>query len=416
MPTAGERRATAAIALIVGLFFLWGVANNLNDVLIKHFSKAFALDDFRSGLVQSAFYLGYFCFAIPAALFMKRFGYKAAVILGLSLFGAGALLFLPAADAQSYGFFLAALYVIASGLSFLETSANPLVTVLGPPESAARRLNFAQAFNPLGSIAGVLIGGRFILSGIERTPEQTAAMSAPALAAWRAAEAQAVKGPYLAIGLFVLGWAALVALTRFPAVATSEARSQSRGDYRALLRQGRYLTGVVAQFFYVGAQVGIWSYLIRYAQYEVPAMGERTAAGYLTLSLVLFLAGRFLGAALMGRVPPGAAAVLFAGIDLVLSAIAALVGGWTGLAALIATSLFMSIMFPTIFALSLEGLGALTKAGSSLLVMAIIGGAVLTPLMGFISAHGSIALAMLVPAACFAVVGLFALRDAPQGR
>src|SRR3990170_1801421 len=191
----GERRHWLAIGLIVSLFFLWGMANNLNDVLIPHFRKAFSLSDLASGLVQSAFYLGYFLVAIPASLFMQRFGYKRAVIFGLVLYGAGALLFWPSAEARSYLFFLGALFVIASGLAFLETAANPMVATLGEPEGAERRLNFAQAFNPLGSIAGVVIGREFILSGIEPTPGEIAAMSPVALDAWRAQEAVAVQIP-----------------------------------------------------------------------------------------------------------------------------------------------------------------------------------------------------------------------------
>lgn len=418
MSTTAERqgrpstwRRLLPLVLIISLFFLWGVANNLNDILIKHFKKAFTLSDFQSGLVQSAFYFGYFCFAIPAALFMKRFGYKAAVVLGLALFGAGALLFVPAAYAHNYLFFLVALYVIASGLSFLETSANPLVTVLGDPRTAARRLNFAQSFNPLGSITGVLLGSAFILSGIELTPEQAAQLSPDQMDSYLRSESRAVIGPYLFIGLFVLGWATLVALTRFPPEATdtqSVDEVGSRGQFKALLSRPRYLAGVVAQFFYVGAQVGIWSYFIRYAQVELPGTPERTAANLLTLSLVLFLVGRFLGTALMGRVAPHWLLLIFALVDLGLCLVAALAGGDLGLYALIGTSLFMSIMFPTIFALSLEGLGPLTKPGSSLLVMAIIGGAVITAIMGLVSDSASIAAAMVVPAVCFAVVAGFA--------
>jgi FHS family L-fucose permease-like MFS transporter len=412
-------RYALPIILIVGLFFLWGMAGNLNDVLIKHFKKAFILSDLQSGLVQSAFYFGYFCFAIPAALAMKRFGYKAAVVLGLTLFGTGALLFVPAAYAHSYGFFLVALYVIASGLSFLETSANPLVTMLGPPESAARRLNFAQSFNPFGNITGVLIGSTFILSGIELTPAQIAAMSSARLEHYYRMEAQAVIGPYAAIGLFVLLWAALVAATRFPAVATARADEEKVGslaEFRALLSRPRYLFGVAAQFFYVGAQVGLWSFTIRYAQVELPGTHEKAAAALLTLSLVVFLVGRFLGTALMGRIAPARLLTLFALCDLALCLAASLLGGTAGLYALVAASLFMSIMFPTIFALSLEGLGPLTKPGSSLLVMAIVGGALVTALMGFVSDSSSIALAMLVPAACFAIVAAFSLSCAAPSR
>lgn len=407
--TDKAKRYLIPLLLIVSLFFLWGAANNLNDVLMKHFKKAFTLSDFQTGLVQSAFYFGYFCFAIPAALFMKRFGYKAAVVLGLVLFGAGALLFVPAADMHSYGFFLVALYVLASGLAFLETSANPLITVLGDPDSAEQRLTFAQSFNPLGSIAGVLIGSSFILSGVELTPEQTAAMSQSALEAYYTTESQAVKGPYIAIGLFVLFWAALVAWVKFPPAALKAAdETASRGDYRALLARPYFLLGVVAQFFYVGAQVGIWSYLIRYTQVEIPDTPEKVAAQAITMSLALFFAGRFVGAAVMDRIAPAKMLAGFATINILLCGLGALVGGPVGLGALIVTSLFMSIMFPTIFALSIRGLGPLTKAGASLQVMSIIGGAVLTALMGYVSDSGGIKLAMLVPVGCFVAILMFA--------
>jgi FHS family L-fucose permease-like MFS transporter len=409
-----QRGSIAATVLIIALFFLWGVANNLNDVLIKQFKKAFVLSDFQSGLVQSAFYFGYFCFAIPAAMLMKRFGYKAAVVTGLSLFGLGALLFVPAANARSYGFFLLALYVIASGLSFLETSANPLVTVLGPSETAERRLNLAQSFNPFGSITGVWIGKTFILSGVELSPAQSAVMTPQALEAYYRTEQLAVKGPYVVIGLFVLIWAGLVLATRFPERASAQEEGVGTlGDYRALLRDRRYLLGVAAQFFYVGAQVGIWSYLIRYAQQEV-GMGEKAAADLVILSLALFLAGRFLGTWLMAWISPARLLLGFAAADLLLAFLAGAIGHWPGIYALIGTSLFMSIMFPTIFALSIRGLGPRTQAGASFLVMSIVGGAALTALMGLVSDHSSIRTAMFIPALCFTVVAGFALQRRRQ--
>lgn len=402
------------VVLVVALFFLWGVANNLNDVLIAHFKKLFTLSDLQAGLVQSAFYLGYFCLAIPAALFMRAKGYRAAVLTGLGLYGLGALLFWPAAGAQSYPFFLAALFVIAGGLAFLETSANPLIARLGPEETASRRLNLAQAFNPLGSIAGVVLGSQLILSGVTVSPERMAAMSPAALDAWRASEAGSVQLPYLLIGLVVIGWAVLIRVVRFPLVATESDVDEGVGaldDFRALLRERRLLFGVAAQFFYVGAQVGIWSYLIRYAQVAVPGTGEHLAASYLTLSLALFMAGRFAGAALMGRIAALPLLAGFAGLSALLCICAAVLGGVAGVAALIATSFFMSIMYPTIFAESVAGLGPRTKSAAALLVMAIIGGAVLTAAMGYVSdASGSILWAMLVPAACFLVVLGFALR------
>lgn len=408
------KRPILAMGLIVSLFFLWGMANNLNDVLIPHFRKAFTLSDLASGLVQSAFYLGYFLVAIPAALFMQRYGYKRAVIFGLALYGIGALLFWPSADVRSYVFFLGALFVIASGLAFLETAANPMVATLGAPEDAERRLNFAQAFNPLGSIAGVVIGRTFILSGIEPTPGELAAMSPAAIDAWRAQEAAAVQLPYLVIGLGVLFWALLIALTRFP--AATEGREDSKGignlaRFGELLRRPRYLLGVFAQFCYVGAQVGIWSYTIRYVQAELPGTSERAAADLLIVALVLFMAGRFIGTALMARLAPLRLLAAFGLINAALALVAVAVGGLPGVAALTLTSFFMSIMFPTIFAASLRGLGPLTKLGSSLIVMAIIGGAVLTAAMGLISdLSGAIRLAMLVPAAAFVVVAAFAWK------
>ena len=396
----GERGSRTAMALTIGLFFLWGVANNLNDVLIAHFRHVFSLSDFQSGLVQSAFYLGYFCFAIPAALAAERLGYKTTVIVGLLLFGSGALLFLPASIQLSYGFFLFALFVIASGLAFLETAANPMVAAMGPAQTSAQRLNLAQAFNPLGSITGVALGATLILS--DQTSQGTAG-------------AAAVQWPYLGIALVVLGWAGILAFTRFPRSATQAEPSTGSAfaGYGALLRRPRYVAGVIAQFFYVGAQVGIWSYLIRYAQSVVPGIGAQTAAWLLTLSLALFMVGRFVGAALLARFNGARLMTLFAGINIALALIA-VTGGMAGLAALVATSFFMSIMYPTIFALSLRDLGPLTKAGASMIVMAIIGGAVLTMAMGLLSdLAGTIRVAMLVPALCFAIVALYA-RNAHQ--
>ena len=389
VPAAG---ALPAFALIIGLFLLWGIANSLNDILIPQFRKAFALTNLQSGLVQSAFYAGYFLLALPASLFMRRFGYKAAVVLGLLLYGAGALLFYPAAETRDYVYFLGALFVIASGLAFLETSANPLVTVLGSPERSEQRLNFAQAFNPVGVLSGILIGRWFIFSGSSET---------------HAAQAHAVVGPYMAIAAIVLAWAALVFLTRFPAIAGADDKSEGR--YRDLLSHPHYLMGVVAQFFYVAAQVGCWSFMIRYAQQAVPGMLDRAAADVLFWSLVGFTIGRFTGTALMGRVSPVRLMALFAAANAILTLIAATAGGWIGLLALAATSFFMSIMFPTIFASAIRGLGPLTKAGSSFLVMAIIGGAVFTPVMGHIADVSAIRNAMFVPAFCFAVVLAYAM-------
>jgi FHS family L-fucose permease-like MFS transporter len=404
------RRYLLVFGLVISLFFLWGVANNLNDILIRQFTKAFELSDFQSGLVQSAFYLGYFVFAIPAALFMRRFGYKGGIVLGLSLYAAGAFLFYPAAGARSYPFFLMALFVIASGLSFLETSANPFVTVLGPADSSERRLNLAQSFNPLGSITGVFIGRLFIFSGNEYTPDQLAAMPSAARAAFYASESVAVQRPYLIVGIVVAVLAMIFQAVRFPAVdqGAPESSSGPAGGWRTLARNRRFATAVLAQFFYVGGQVGIWSYLIRYAQGTVPGTPEKAAADYLILALVVFMVGRFAGTALMKYVSPSRLLTLYASAGVLLTATAIAAPGRVGIYALVCAAFFMSIMFPTIFALGLRGVGEARKLASSLLVMAIIGGAVLTPLMGAVSGRVGIHWSMAVPLVSFLVVAGFA--------
>jgi len=410
--TALTRAAIVPLVLIVSLFFFWGAAANLNDILIKQFKKAFELNDLQAGLVQSAFYLGYFLFALPAAMCMRRYGDKQAVVMGLVLFASGAFLFWPAAAMHTYGVFLLALFVLASGLAFLETSANSLVIMLGPAEGAARRLNLAQAFNPLGAMVGVMIGAQVIFSGIEYSPDELAAMSQAAREAYFATESAAVQIPYLVIGLVVLVWAGLVAMVKFPGLRTAGGvRAGTGAQLQALLGQRNFVFAVLAQLVYVGAQVGVWSYLIRYCQDVLPGMPEKTAAGFLSLSLGLFMCGRFVGAALLRKVPAAHLLALFALLDVVLCLVAVAVPGWTGLYALVGVSIFMSVMFPTIFVLGLNGLGDdQRKLGASLLVMAIIGGALAPPLMGAVSDLSGIHWSMLVPAACFVFVLAFALR------
>jgi FHS family L-fucose permease-like MFS transporter len=400
---------TYAFALIASLFFFWGIANNLNDILIKQFKNAFELSDFRAGLVQSAFYGGYFLLAIPASLCMRRFGYRSALLVGLGLYALGAFLFYPAAALRTYPLFLGALFVIACGLAFLETSANPLVTVLGPQDGATRRLNLAQSFNPLGSITGVLIGQRFILSGVEPTQAQLTAMTGSARAAYYAAQSSAVQTPYVVIGCVVLLWALLIGTMRLPTDVAEPDREPGRAQWRTLVSNRNFTLAVVAQFFYVGAQVGIWSYLIRYAQQTVPGTSQRHAADFLTISLILFMLGRFAGTALMRSLAPARLLAGFAIAALALAAVAVVLPGRTGVAALVAVSFFMSIMFPTIFALGLRGLeDEARKSAAPFLVMAIVGGATLTLVMGGISDAAGLPLAMSVPALCFAVILGFA--------
>jgi MFS transporter, FHS family, L-fucose permease len=395
--------------LVTALFFLWGVPNNLNDVLIRQFMKSFALTRFEAGLVQSAFYIGYFLLAIPAALLMRKKGYKFGIVVGLLLYASGAFLFWPAAVVGRYGFFLFALFVIASGLSFLETASNPFIAQLGSPDNAARRLNFSQAFNPLGSIAGVLIGTIFIFSGIELTPQQVATMQAAGTYdAYLKHETMRVVAPYLGVGLVALIWAIMIARTQFPTIAREhEDPQEEHGSFRELLGYPNFLFAIVAQFLYVGAQVGTWSYFIQYVQ-DGTHQPEKIAGYFLTGTLVAFGLGRFSSAALMRYIKPAHLMGAYSLINIVLVAVGVAFPGWVGLWAIFVTSFFMSVMFPTIFALGIEGLDRNTKIGGSLIVMAIVGGAVLTPLMGLISqTEHSIAKAYLVPFFCYCGIALY---------
>lgn len=401
---------TLAAATIISLFFMWGLANNLNDILIKQFKKAFILNDMQSGLVQASFYLAYFLAAIPAGLVMRRYQYKFGIISGLFLYAAGAALFYPAAEWQQYWLFLIALFILASGLTFLETSANPIMALYGAPETAERRLNFVQAFNPLGSLTGLFIGRQFILSGVEYTPAQLAAMPAQKLRAYYATEAHAVEAPYLIIAVVVLLWAFLVSRIRIPKGAP-DGPSSAPADFSRLLKRPRLLFGVLAQFCYVGAQVGVWSFTIRYAQHAVSGLPERAAADVLSFSLLAFLLGRFSGTAAMTRISAKWVTGLSAVSNAFLVVGVVLIGGRVGMWMLIPLSFFMSTMYPTIFAMSIKGLGPLTQAGSSVLVMSIIGGALFPLIMGGLSDLLDINWAFGVPGLAFAVIALFCLSD-----
>ncbi len=399
--------------LIATLFFLWGIPNNLNDVLIRQFMKSFVMTRLQAGLVQSAFYMGYFLLAMPAALVMRRFGYKSGFLIGLGLYSVGAFLFWPAALANRYAYFLAALFVIASGLSFLETASNPFIAQLGDPRSAARRLNMAQAFNPLGAITGVLIGTIFIFSGVNLDASQVAALKARhAYGAYLHVETMRVTGPYLALGVATLAMLALIAATRFPESLTrSEAMEEHSGNLGSLLRHPGFLLAVAAQFAYVGAQVGTWSYFIPYVLSYTHDQDK--AAGFLlTTSLIAFLVGRFVSAWLMRFVHPSRLMALYCIANLFLVLVGVAFPGWLGVWSLLLTSFFMSLMYPTIFAQGIRGLGANTKLGGSMIVMAIVGGAVLTPLMGLITERtGSQALAYLVPLAAYIFIAFYAFMD-----
>src|SRR5215469_4427499 len=293
-----ERKYLAPLVLITSLFFLWALGVNLNDILIPHLKKAFRLSDFQSSFIQAAFFGGYFLAALPAGKLMERIGYKRGILTGLFLCASGALLFIPAASASIYEYFLFALFVMACGQSFLEVAANPYVTVLGPVESAARRLNLAQSFNAVGALATPILGAAFILTRNDYSVAQLAAMTPQQLQVFRLAEAQTVKAPYFVIASIFLFVAALIYLTHLPEIrepGADGASAAERSGIRGALAHGHLVRGVIAQFFYVGAQVGVASFVIRFAQYLQPGMPAKSAANYLQAHLLGFMIGRFLG-------------------------------------------------------------------------------------------------------------------------
>jgi MFS transporter, FHS family, L-fucose permease len=438
-----ERKYVLPFVLVTSLFFLWSIGVNLNDVLIPHLKKAFDLSDFQSSFIQVAFFGGYFLAAFPAGRLMEKIGYKRGILVGLLICATGTLLFLPAASSRIYGFFLLALFIMSSGQSFLEVGANPYVTVLGPAESSERRLNFAQSFNAVGAALVPTLGAAFILSGIEYTPAQRVAMGPQQLQAYITSEANMVKAPYLVItGIFVLV-AALIYLAYLPEVQPQERDKTNEGagkGLKSVFAHPHLIKGVVAQFFYVGAQVGVGSFVIRFVKQTIPgrlenmaewgrrflAGHERAQVGFLTnvipsspekmaaLFLVVhqtgFMIGRFSGSWMMKRIPAARLLSLFGIGALICVVIGIGTSGLVSVLAIVLVGFFNSIMFPTIFALSLKNLGALTKRGSSLLVMSIIGGALIPAVMGRISDASNIQQAFVMPLICYVYVIYFAMR------
>ncbi len=395
-----------AVGLITSLFFLWGFALNLNPILIPHLKKACQLSDFESALIDSASYFAYFIMAIPAGRFMERYGYKGGILLGLLLFALGSFLFYPAAETRSFGFFLGALFVIACGLTFLETAANPYITVLGDPSGATQRINFAQSFNGLAATLAPLIGGQIILSGTTLTAEEEAAMTTQQLTAYLDYEASAVKLPFIVIGVVVLAVAWFFWKTRLPDIAEDQT-AKSGGS---IWKEGNLILGVIAQFFYVGAQVCVSSFFIRYAFFAA-GIGEKAASVYLAVALFAFMAGRFIGTWFLNFISAPRLLAIYSAANVLLLIAVVFLKGMFSIYALIAVEFFMSIMFPTIFSLSIRGLGAKTKQGASLVIMAIVGGAIFPVIMGRVSDISNIQFSYIVPALCFFVILYFAMKN-----
>ena len=388
-----ERKYLVPFILVTSLFLLWGIANNMTDTLLSAFKRIMSMTDTQTSLIQFAFYGSYFCFALPAALYIRKYSYKAGVILGLALYACGAFLFLPAAKAASYGFYLIAIYILAGGCSILETTANPYIMSMGSPETATRRLNIAQAFNPLGSITGILLSHFFILKDISL---------------------YSVSGTYAALGVVLVFILAAMLFAKMP--EGKDASSGSVGaTFRRLVHNPRYIWGVVAQFFYVGAQIGVWSFTIRIVMQELGILEAQGATIYL-FTIIGFSASRFIYTWLMKYIEP-ARLLVFSGIASTICAVAVacLAGsGWVLVLFLGLISFFMSLMFPTIYGIALGGISEGpnpedTKIGASGLIMAILGGALITPLQAMVSDHSSIYISYLVPAICFIVVFAYAL-------
>lgn len=394
--------------LVTSLFFLWAFLHNLNPILIPHLKKACQLTDTQSALIDSAVYLGYFLMALPAGWFMHKYGYKNGILLGLGLYTIGALLFYPAAGARSYTMFLTALFIIASGATFLETVANPYITKLGDPATSEQRLNFAQSFNGVGAFLAPIIGGQFILSGIEKTGEELSALSVDQLNQYLSFEASSVKIPYLVMAAVVFTVGLLFLFSHIPDIKEEDGNETDHSFSLKVFRHSHVLWAVIAQLFYVGAQVCVGSFFIRLTRFLID-MPEKTAA-YIwgSVAMVGFMLGRFVGTWLMKYVAPARLLSLYSLINIGLLTLALVSSGKVAVYAIAAVPFFMSIMFPTIFALGIKGLGEETKIASSFLVMAIFGGALFPLFMGMISdSTGSIQKAYIVPLLCFVVVWFF---------
>lgn len=378
--------------LVTSLFFLWGLANILNSALIAHFQPVFEISRAQALLVETAFYFGYFTIALPAGMFMEKYSYKKGILVGLLLYAGGALLFIPAAEMLTFGYFLVALYIIASGLAFLETAANPYVAILGKAESSVQRLNFSQSFNGLALVVGPWLAGQFIFAGNEGAMESVEL---------KQQAADAVIIPYTLIAGAVLLVALLIFLVRMP----EPAKGSKLIFDRSIFKHRHLVWAIVAQLFYVGAQVGIWGITINYIVDLIPGTSKEIASKeYMAIGTFLFVAGRFLGTWLMTFIKDHKLLAYYGVAAIVLCLLGVFGGGKLAVYSILSINFFMSIMFPTIFALGVKDLGDQTKLGSSFIIMAIVGGAIVPPMMGLIADHIGIQESFLLPALCFTTV------------
>ena len=404
----GKNKFLVPFILVTSLFFLWGMAHNLDSILIPHLKKACELNNRQSTLVDTAVFFAYFLMAIPAGMFLKRWGYKAGIITGLLLFALGAFLFVPAANSRTFELFLIALFVIGCGLAMLETAANPYAAILGSPEGSSTRLNLAQSFNGLAAFIAPIIGTAFILSGVEHSATDLNSLATADRIAYLNTEASAVKVPYMILAGVLVLIAIMFYFFHFPEVK-DDSKSAKPSQFINAFGRHRHLTwAVVAQFAYVGAQVCVTSFFIRMAK-QGGGLDEKTAGYYLGVYGLLFMCGRFIGTFLLRYVKSQKLLTIYSVISTGLCLLAILGKGDYVIYSLGGLGFFMSIMFPTIFSLGIEELGEDTKIGSSLLVMSIVGGAIFPYLMGAIIDlnHDNIQIGYTVPLVCFLVIILF---------
>jgi FHS family L-fucose permease-like MFS transporter len=402
--------------LLTSLFFAWGLANNMTDTLLAAFKRIMSMTDFQTSWIQIAFYFSYFCLALPAAILIKKTTYKTGIVTGLLMFIVGALLFYPSSLTMVYGHFLISLYILAGGLSVLETTSNPYVILMGPEETATRRLNLAQSFNPIGSITGVILSKFFILSGLTSyTAAERKLMGAEELSTVQSAELNAVMGPYVGVALILIVILALIIFAKMPKASDGGSSLNLGPTVRRLYANKKYFYGIIAQFFYVGAQITVWSFTIRYAMKELSVnkelpVTEEEASLYYILSLALFIGARFIFTGLMKYFSPGKLLLFAAIMASVCCGVTMVSHGYTGVVSLMLISFFMSLMFPTIYGLTITGLGEDTKIGGSGHIMAILGGAVITAIQGIVSDRtGVINYSYIVPLVCFLAVVAFSI-------
>ncbi len=402
--------------LITTCFALWGFANDITNPMVKAFSRILMMSNFEGSLVQFAFYGGYFVMAFPAAMFIKRFTYKSGILVGLGLYATGALLFFPASLSAQFWPFLVAYFILTCGLSFLETSANPYILSMGSAETATRRLNLAQAFNPLGSLMGMFTAQQLILAKLNMaTAAERAAMDPAELATVTSSDLAIVRLPYIAIAIVILAMLALIAYTRMPRLQEADHEVHVGTTLKKLLKNKRYYEGVITQFFYVGAQIMVWTFIIHYATIEL-GMDEATAQGYNIIAMIIFAGSRFIATVLLKYISPGKLLMVLAIGGIFLTCGTIFIRGVTGLYSLVGISACMSLMFPTIYGIALKGLGEDAKIGAAGLIMAILGGSVMPPLQGAIIDMGTVfdfsavRISFVLPLLSFVVISVFGYR------